>query len=319
MIANAEGSKAADEHIAVAGIPVADQIARCLLPAAGLRELIGDPLSGRMRRHAKPQDLSPAVAHDQEPIEQPERDGRHHEQIHRGNAVRMITKKGLPSLRRRSAPPRHVLGHAGLPNIDPELEQFAMDPRRSPQRIGNAHLADQLADFRWHGGTTRPATRLPAPVRSKARAMPAHNGLRPDDGECVAGVRKQPADPAKSQFLADFAVSSAPPAPRLRWFPPTDQTVGGSWRSPRHPPRCSSIVRSSKGGASRVVLAARTAFARSALVREVARPRPCRIGRHARAVQSRGGSGSAPHATGSTFSRRRRCRPRRRACRHAWR
>jgi hypothetical protein len=42
VIANAERSKAAGEYIAVAGIPVADQIARCLLPAAGLRELIGD-------------------------------------------------------------------------------------------------------------------------------------------------------------------------------------------------------------------------------------------------------------------------------------
>jgi hypothetical protein len=33
-----------------------------------------------------------------------------------------------------------------LPNIDTELEQFAVNPRRSPQSIGNAHLPDQLAD-----------------------------------------------------------------------------------------------------------------------------------------------------------------------------
>src|ERR1700731_310999 len=39
----------------------------------------------------------------------------------------------------------HVLGHAGLSDIDAELEEFSMDPRRSPQRIGNAHLADKLA------------------------------------------------------------------------------------------------------------------------------------------------------------------------------
>src|SRR5215204_7353078 len=48
-------------------------------------------------------------------------------------------------------------------------------------------------------GTSRPAPRLPAPVRSKARTMPAHYGLRPDDGERVARVRKQPADPTKQQ------------------------------------------------------------------------------------------------------------------------
>src|SRR5215203_5693166 len=42
MIANAERANAADEHVAVAGIPVPDQIACCPLPAARFRELIGD-------------------------------------------------------------------------------------------------------------------------------------------------------------------------------------------------------------------------------------------------------------------------------------
>jgi hypothetical protein len=39
------------------------------------------------------------------------------------------------------------LGDAGLADLDAELEQFAMDPRRSPQRIGNARLADQPPYF----------------------------------------------------------------------------------------------------------------------------------------------------------------------------
>ena len=56
MIANAKGSETAGKHAAVAGIAVADQIARCLLPAVGLRELIGDPLTRRVRRHAQRQD-----------------------------------------------------------------------------------------------------------------------------------------------------------------------------------------------------------------------------------------------------------------------
>ena len=72
MIANAERAEAADEHVAVAGIPVSDQIAWRPLPAARFRELIGDPLGSRMRRYAKPQDLSPGVPHDQEPVEEPE-------------------------------------------------------------------------------------------------------------------------------------------------------------------------------------------------------------------------------------------------------
>src|SRR4051812_24330757 len=101
-----------------------------------------------MFRHAKPQDLSPAMPHNQEPVEQLERYGRHDEQVHRSNATCMIAKKSLPALRQRSPRPDYVLGDTGLANIDPELEQFAVDSRRSPQGIGKAHLADQFPDFR---------------------------------------------------------------------------------------------------------------------------------------------------------------------------
>src|SRR5665811_1985190 len=102
MIADAETSNTATKHAAIAGIAVADQVARCLFPAVGLRELIGDPLSRRMCRHAKPQDLSPAMPHNQESVEQVERCGRHHEQVHRSNATCMIAKK------KSSSPAREV-------------------------------------------------------------------------------------------------------------------------------------------------------------------------------------------------------------------
>jgi hypothetical protein len=100
VIANAERSKTASKHTAIAAIADADQITRRLLPPARLRDLIANPFAGCMRRHAKPRDLSPAVPHDQEPVEQPERNGRHYVQVHRGNAVCMIAKKGLPTMRR---------------------------------------------------------------------------------------------------------------------------------------------------------------------------------------------------------------------------
>src|SRR3984885_14265179 len=97
--------------------------------------------------HPKPQDLPPAMAHDKQSIEQPERDRRNHEKVHRGDAVGVVAKKGLPSLRPRTSLAGYILGDAGLADLDAELEQFAMDPRRSPQRIGNAHLADQPSYF----------------------------------------------------------------------------------------------------------------------------------------------------------------------------
>jgi hypothetical protein len=69
------------------------------------------------------------MAHDQQPIEQPERDGRNHKQVHRRDPICLVAQKRLPTLRRRTSPARHILGNAGLPDIDPELEQFAVDTR----------------------------------------------------------------------------------------------------------------------------------------------------------------------------------------------
>jgi len=63
----------------------------------------------------------------------------------------MIPQKGLPPLGRRPSPPRHVLGHTRLPDINAELEQFAVDARRAPEWIGKAHVADQLTYLERHG------------------------------------------------------------------------------------------------------------------------------------------------------------------------
>jgi hypothetical protein len=95
-----------------------------------------------MRCDAKPQNMSPAVPQDQQSIEQAKRDCRHDEHIHRSDPVGVIAQECPPALGRRVSSPDHVLGHAGLSDIDGELEEFPMDPRRSPQRIGNADLAD---------------------------------------------------------------------------------------------------------------------------------------------------------------------------------
>src|SRR6476620_8852417 len=98
-----------------------------------------------MRCDAKPQNLPSTMPHNQQAIEQTKRDCRHDEQIHRGDAVGMIAKERPPALGWRVSSLCHILGHAGLSDINAELEEFSMDPRRSSQRIGNAHLADKLA------------------------------------------------------------------------------------------------------------------------------------------------------------------------------
>src|SRR4029078_13272505 len=99
-------SNPADKYLPIGSIAIPDQVTRDLLPAASLSELIGDPFGCRMRGHPKPQDLPPAMANDQQPIEKSERDCRHHEKVHRRDTVSVVTKERLPILRRRGPPPR---------------------------------------------------------------------------------------------------------------------------------------------------------------------------------------------------------------------
>src|ERR1700761_8816817 len=118
------------------------------------------------------------MPHNQQAVEQPERDCRHDEEVHCDNAIRMVAKERLPSLRGRPPPPRHILGDAGLADLDAELEKLSMDARRSPQRVGDAHLADQPADFQRHGWSAAAPPRFPGLIRSETDTVSTNDGIR---------------------------------------------------------------------------------------------------------------------------------------------
>src|SRR6476620_9537298 len=100
-------------------------------------------------------------------------------------------KERLPPLGRRSPSPRHILCNGGLPDIDAELEQLSMDPWRSPQRIGNAHLADQPADFQRNCWPATARSRLPAPVQTEARTVPFDDGRGPNNRKRIKNAREE--------------------------------------------------------------------------------------------------------------------------------
>src|SRR4051794_16458123 len=90
----------------------------------------------------------------------------------------MIEEERSPALRRRAPASGHVLGYRGLAYVDAELEEFSMDARSAPERICQAHLADQLPNFERHLGPADSSSRFPAPEHAKTSAMPAQNRLR---------------------------------------------------------------------------------------------------------------------------------------------
>src|SRR6266481_120921 len=190
-VANAHRSKSSDEDVAIGPIAIADQIVGNSFPAESFRNLICNPFCGRMRCDAEPYDLSSAVPHDQQSIEQTKRDCRHDEQIYRSDPIRMIAKESLPTLRRWFSPLDHILGHTRLPDFDAELEQLSMDPRRSPQRISNAHLVDKLPYVRGYSWSANTTSRFPAQIRSETRAKPTDDCIRLDTRQRITSLGKQ--------------------------------------------------------------------------------------------------------------------------------
>ena len=65
---------------------------------------------------------------------QVEANGRNNEQVHGGNVRCVVTQERAPSLGWRSTAPEHVLRDTRLSDLEAELEQLAMDARRSPWR-----------------------------------------------------------------------------------------------------------------------------------------------------------------------------------------
>ena len=64
-----------------------------------------------------------------------------------------------------------------------------MDPRCAPERVRDADLSNELANLQWGFRPTAVGSGFPAPIGSKARAVPADHGLRLDDRQSVQHPR----------------------------------------------------------------------------------------------------------------------------------
>src|SRR6266436_4901792 len=78
-VADPHGSQSVFDGSAVNLIPIADQVARGLIPRECLCDLARDPVGGRMRCDVDPDEISAGQSHDDEGIEQVEAKGRGNE------------------------------------------------------------------------------------------------------------------------------------------------------------------------------------------------------------------------------------------------
>src|SRR5215813_7117043 len=84
-----------------------------------------------------------------------------------------------------------------------------------PERVGNAHVTDQLTYLKRHGRPSAARPRLPAPVRSDSHAVPTDHGVRFDNRQRRSNIGEQSTEadenhsigPAERQ--ASLALSAA--------------------------------------------------------------------------------------------------------------
>src|SRR5207237_3645142 len=145
-----------------------DQVPRGLIPRERLRDLAGNPFCGRMGCDVDPDKVSAGQPDEDKDIEQIEANGRNNEQVHGGDVRCVDTQEGAPALGRRSTSLDHVLRDAGLSDLEAELEQLAMDARRTPSRIVSAHPPDQRAQVRVDLTPAAKGRGFPTPATASA-------------------------------------------------------------------------------------------------------------------------------------------------------
>ena len=105
-------------------------------------------------------------------------------------------------------------GHRRLRDRQAQLAQFAVNPRRAPQRICSGHRADERANGRRRAGPPRTcASGAPRPPTAEPFAVPPHDRLGPHDehGGAPLAPRLGEEDPKESVPRAEpWARTRAP-------------------------------------------------------------------------------------------------------------
>src|SRR5229473_1347144 len=83
----------------------------------------------------------------------------------------------------KSAVSGHVLGDGCLRHLDSNLQQFPMNARSSPARVGETHLPNQIPNFRRYRLAAFATPTLPSPIEAKSPAMPGDDSLRFNNAE----------------------------------------------------------------------------------------------------------------------------------------
>ena len=153
-----------------------------------MSKLLRGPLCSWMGRNSKMCDPAAIMREHEKDEEQPEGCGRSHKEVSGNHLMHMVFQKCFPGLRGWSTRANHILGHSGFTNVDAKLEEFAMNVRRTPARIGQAHLSNEIANFAGFRRSSLACPALPSPVQTiGGRTTPRRHDQGPGLGSGAYG------------------------------------------------------------------------------------------------------------------------------------
>ena len=164
-------------------VAIMNEVARGCVFRKGLAELLGGPGRSWMRGDRDVHDVATPMGQDNEHEQQSIRDGGHDEEIGGHDLIDVIGEERPPGLGRRAPAASHVSGHGRLTDVDAELQEFAVDSRRTPERIGLRHPTNQEADVRRDDRSTQTTSAFPGLEEPEAPTVPGEDRLGSDEDD----------------------------------------------------------------------------------------------------------------------------------------
>ena len=106
-----------------------------------------------MGGHLEVDELTTAVADEEEDVEGPEGEGLHDKEVGRPDRLSLVSQEGSPALAGRvEMTPTAVAADRAGADHDAELEELATDPLGAPEWVLAGHGCDQLTNLGTQSG-----------------------------------------------------------------------------------------------------------------------------------------------------------------------
>src|SRR5579859_3553019 len=145
---DSQGGRALAEVGAPDPVTVMDQISRLAVPRRGFDQLPPDPSGARMSGDFEVDELTTAMADEEDDVERLEGQGLDDKEVGGPDRLSMVGKEGAPALAGRSRlATSAIAADRARTDQDAELEQLAADALGAPERVLAGHGGDQLPNL----------------------------------------------------------------------------------------------------------------------------------------------------------------------------